>query len=115
MEGYTYDGVCSNWVKKSNWAENQASLIDGVSGPTPKIGAVQMDFDWNKEEVPAGKYKYFIEVHLEDNFNEIYSGEIELGKKPNESIASVTYSPEKNIENADVLTNVKVHFQEASK
>jgi hypothetical protein len=109
--GYTVEGVCPNWVEKSNWANNAVELPDAISGATPKTGPAEMRFEWNKKEIPAGLYTYKIEVHLTADYNEIYSGEIEIGKKESVSKAKVDYFPKMHGEIAGLLTGVEVVFR----
>lgn len=106
--GYTVEGVCPIWVEKSNWATNADELPDAISGATPVVGAREMRFQWNKKELPAGRYIYKIEVHLAADFNEIYSGEIEFGKASSRSEAKVDYFPKKHEEIAELLSDVVV-------
>jgi hypothetical protein len=109
--GYTMDGICPNWVEKSDWANNADELPDAISGATPAVGSAEMRFGWNKKEIPAGLYTYKIEVHLTADYNEIYSGEIEIGKETSVSRAKVDYFPKIHGEIAGLLTGVEVAFK----
>ncbi|MDX2429875.1 MAG: DUF2271 domain-containing protein [Bacteroides sp.] len=109
--GYTVEGVCPVWVEKSIWATNADELPDAISGATPIVGAREMRFQWNKKELPAGRYIYKIEVHLAADYNEIYSGEIEFGKASSRSETKVEYFPEKHKEIAGLLSDVVVVFE----
>jgi len=82
--------------------------FDAVTGATPMIGDRSFVFNCPIEQIPAGKYKFLIEVHLIESFNELYSGEIVIAGKENETEAQVTYLPEKHSKAGDILSNVKV-------
>lgn len=109
--GYTLEDVCPTWVSSASWATNEIELPDAISGATPRFGPGEMIFQWKKKDLPPGKYKYLIEVHLAAEFNEIYSGEIELGKAPSMSEAEVSYNPSKHEEVAGLLSDVKVVWE----
>ncbi len=109
--GYTVEGVCPIWVDKANWANNGDELPDAISGATPTVGSAEMRFEWNKKELPPGRYIYKIEVHITADYNEIYSGEIEFGKAAGVSKAKVDYFPKMHEEIAGLLSDVEVAFE----
>jgi hypothetical protein len=109
--GYTIKGVCPGWVTKSDWANNAAELPDAISGATPRIGAMEKHFEWKKKMLPSGSYMVRIEVHSTGDFNELYSGEIELGKESYEYAATVDYLPKKHPEIAGLLSEVSIKFE----
>ncbi|MFH0757982.1 MAG: DUF2271 domain-containing protein [Bacteroidota bacterium] len=106
--GYTLQGVCPDWVEKSDWANNTVELPNAISGATPGFGPQSMTFKWNKKDFPPGSYIYRIEIHLTADYNEIYWGEIEIGGASSEGNTRVMYVPEKHEEIAGLLSDVVV-------
>ncbi len=97
---------CPDWSKKSRWAMTPRAEADAVTGATPMIGNRNYDFAFSKGELPPGRYKYFIEVHLLEEFNELYSGEIDVPCNMIKSKTQVTYLPEKHPKAGDILSNI---------
>ncbi|NOY97378.1 MAG: DUF2271 domain-containing protein, partial [Chlorobi bacterium] len=86
--GFNVEGVCPIWVNKSQWGKATQEMVDAVTQATPDIGSnVILEFDIPKSEVPNGEYKYFIEIHITEDYNELYSGNIEIKDGGNESIS----------------------------
>jgi len=109
--GYSVEGVCPLWVEQSNWVENDLELPDAISGATPAVGPKNLSFEWKKKVLPPGPYRYRIEVHISADYNEIYSGEIELGNGSCVSNAQVGYEPEMHPEASNLLSDVMVIFE----
>ncbi len=108
--GFNLKEICSAWQKKIDWRTVSFEETDAVTGATPDTGAVTLTFDASKKAIPPGTYKYFIEIHLQEEFNELYTGEINVGGDNSESKASVKYFPEKHPEAGDILSGVVVRF-----
>lgn len=107
--GFSHEGVCPTWLEKSNWASNATEdLADAISGATPRFGDTEMSFRCSNKNIPQGVYNYRIEVHVTAEYNEVYSGEIEIGESTVESIAEVVYIPEQHEEASGLLSEVKV-------
>ncbi len=110
--GYNIEGICPVWVKKAHWEKTPEEVVDAVTQATPDIGAVKLEFDAPAKKFPAGNYKYFIEIHNAENYNEIYSGTLAVKKDGSTSVseAAVTYKPKKNPEGSGLLSNVKAKY-----
>jgi hypothetical protein len=112
--GYTIPTICPHWVSKVKWGEASKEIVDAVSQATPDIGNVTLEFDFTYDELETGKYNYYIEIHVAENYNELYYGEIEIvDKMKNPIIGSmeIAYLPEKYYKGNGLLTNVKVAFE----
>jgi hypothetical protein len=109
--GYTMEGICPTWVEKASWATNETELPDAISGATPRFGQGERVFQFKKKDLPAGSYKFCIQVHLTADYNELYTGVIELGKEPSEAAAEVSYSPGKHETISGVLSEVSASFK----
>ncbi len=110
--GYNIEGICPVWVKKAHWEKTPEEVVDAVTQATPDIGEVNLEFEAPAEKFPAGNYKYFIEVHNTENYNEIYSGILTIKKEGSTSVseATVTYKPKKYPEGSGLLSNVKAKY-----
>ncbi|VAW18621.1 hypothetical protein MNBD_BACTEROID01-2266 [hydrothermal vent metagenome] len=110
--GFNIEGVCPIWVKKSQWGSAPQEMVDAVTQATPDIGNALFEFDIPKNEVPNGEYKYFIEIHITEDYNELYSGDIKIEDSGNDSIseAVVTYLPKRYPKASGLLSNVKVRY-----
>ncbi len=107
--GFNHKEICPDWIEKSNWQKAPADNVDAVTGATLFPGDDEtLTFPCSKKLIPPGKYKYFIEVHLIENYNELYSGEIEVGKEESRSVPHVKYIPEKHPKAGDILSDISV-------
>lgn len=109
--GYTMEGICPTWVEKAGWATNDTELPDAISGATPRFGPGERFFQFKKKDLPAGSYRFCVQVHLDADYNELYTGLIEIGKSPAEVIAEVRYSPEKHETISGVLSEVRAFYK----
>ena len=108
--GFNLKEICSDWQKRIDWRTVSIEETDAVTGATPDTGAVTLTFDASKKNIPPGEYNFFIEVHLLEDYNELYSGNISISQENSESSASVKYIPEKHPEAGDILSDVVVRY-----
>ena len=108
--GFFIPTICPEWSVKACWDKVTKEEFDAATGATPLVGDRSFEFNCFEKQIPVGKYKYMIEVHIIEDFNELYTGEIEIGDEEDESEARVTYLPEKQPEASDILTQVKVKY-----
>lgn len=111
--GYNIAGICPDWVSKAQWNKAHRKTVDAVTQATPDFGKAILETDCPKEELPYGLYKYFIEVHFTENYNELYSGDIEIKEEGNKIISNsvVSYHPKKYPPASGLLSNVKVLYK----
>jgi hypothetical protein len=95
LGGYRRGGICSAWPGKDRWGEVSQDELDAVTAATPALGKHVLKFACPDQVVPNGKYRYTVEVHIVENYNVVCSGIIQISDGPDESIATVTYVPEK--------------------
>ena len=108
--GYNIEGLCGNWSSRIAWRDATAEEFDAVTGATPSSGEVKLKLECPARLVPPGEYLIFIEVHLVDEFNELYSGRLDLtGRKASCSL-EVSYIPAKcpKMATGDILSSVAV-------
>jgi hypothetical protein len=111
--GYNLPEICHEWSSKAKWDEVTKEEFDAVTGATPGTGEVELKLTCPAALLPDGKYKVFVEVHLVDNYNELYSSELEVSRKKGLGELKVTYIPGKcpKKTEGDLLTAVTVKLK----
>jgi hypothetical protein len=108
---FTVEGdICPDWIKKSQWEKATQAEVDAVSGPTPTTGSGSLSFDLKKHGISPGVYFFCMQIHIHDNYNILYKGEIRLGENPAEAQAEVFYSPSRYESSEDLLRDVRARF-----
>ena len=69
-----------------------------------------MSFDLKKLGISPGVYFFCMQIHIHDNYNILYKGQIRLGEKPAEAQAEVFYSPARYASAEDLLRDVRARF-----
>jgi hypothetical protein len=108
--GYNLPEICYDWSTKTNWEETTKEEFDAVTSATPRVGEVRLKLECPGNLIPDGKYNIFIEVHLTEDYNELYSGGLIISGKKFHNTLQVTYRPEKYIEKSegDILSDVQI-------
>jgi hypothetical protein len=107
--GFRVDGICNDWSSKASWENVSVEEFDAVTAATPSAGEVKLKLECPAGIVPDGQYIILLEVHLVDQYNELYSGTLNLGGKKTECSMEVSYRPEpcaKKTE-GDILSDVR--------
>ncbi len=91
--GYNIPEICFEWSSKAKWDEVTKEEFDAVTGATPGVGDVVLKLECPASIIPEGKYLLFVEVHLVDEYNELYAADLEVtGKKFSKNL-EVKYLP----------------------
>jgi hypothetical protein len=108
--GYNLPEICSEWSSKSKWNEVTQEEFDAVTAATPSVGDVELKLQCPADLIPVGKYLVFLEVHLADEYNELYSAELEITGKKSITDLVVKYVPGKYPKKTegDILRGVQV-------
>lgn len=107
--GYNEPEICPDWAVKSNWLKVSQEEFDAITSATPNVGLVNMELSCSKEQVPEGDYNIFIEVHLTEDYNELYSGLVKISQKKDINTLLVSYNPKKyGKASYNVLSDVQV-------
>ena len=110
--GFNLEYICPNWPERSGWEMISNDEFDAVTGATPGSGDVKFEFIVEKDSIPDGEYKIFIEVHLAEKYNELYSTTINLSDTTCIRELSVTFIPEKYSKaTGNHLSDVKVVYK----
>lgn len=107
--GFAITSICPDWSGRVNWKELSKEEFDAITGATPGQGDVKLKLEVEKDNIPDGEYNIFIEVHLAENYNELYSATINLSNKKCIRDFNVTFIPEKYSKlTSDHLSDVKI-------
>ena len=107
--GFAINSICPDWSGKPNWKELSKEEFDAVTGATPDQGDVKFELEVENDDIPDGEYILFIEVHLAEKYNELYSTTINLSNEKCISNFNLTFVPEKYSKTTrDHLTDVNV-------
>ncbi len=91
--GYNLPEICHEWSSKAKWGEVTQDEFDAVTAATPSVGDVELKLKCDATLVPEGKYLVFVEVHLADEYNELYGAELEISRKKSATELNVKYIP----------------------
>ncbi|MBD3288303.1 DUF2271 domain-containing protein [candidate division KSB1 bacterium] len=92
-DGHRYPDICPDWSSVADWENVSKTVFDEVTTATPQIDTHKIVVDCEQINLPDGEYHYLVETHIENEFNILYSGQIEIGDKPDSDTAEVTYIP----------------------
>lgn len=107
--GYVLTSICPSWSGRENWKVVEKDEFDAVTGATPIQGAVKFEFEFEKKDIPNGEYNIFIEVHLAEEYNELYSGTLDFSDAEYNTELKVNYIPIQHPQTSGVLlSDVKV-------
>jgi hypothetical protein len=108
--GFRVEGICNDWSSKAAWENVTVEEFDAVTAATPSAGEVKLKLECPAGIVPDGQYIILLEVHLVDEYNELYSGTLNLTGKKTESSMKVSYRPDKYAKKTegDILSDVHV-------
>jgi hypothetical protein len=71
--------ACPDWVKVARWDTVPKDDVAAVTAPTPSVGNAEMSFDLAKLKVAPGTYRFKLQVHVSEEFNLLYSGDVTVG------------------------------------
>ncbi len=107
--GFNLTTICTNWSGRADWKNITKEEFDAVTAATPTNGDVKFEFEIEKADVPDGEYNLFIEVHLAEDYNELYSGTVNLRDEKCKTELTVSYIPKKHPQTTEILlSDVKV-------
>lgn len=108
--GYNDSTICPNWSNPANWDSVSDEIFDAVTGATPPIGQNELKIALEKENLPAGKYRYYVQTHIIEQYNILYHGEIIIGGESDKNIATNEYIPNKHPLAFKILENVSAEY-----
>ena len=108
--GHNQPEICPTWSQAANWSNVTKEQFDAVTAATPDIGQNTVIIDCKEQNLPPGVYFYCVQTHVIEDYNILYRGRITIGKGDTDSIAKVTYIPDKRPEAENVLRNVKARY-----
>lgn len=110
--GYNNPDICPDWSLNADWEMASQEEFDAVTGATPSIGPVDMQFSIPPGQLAKGEYVIFVAVHLIEDYNEIYRMKFLLSKKADSGKLEVIHKPGKyHRATYDVLSELRVNVQ----
>lgn len=111
-DGHRYPDICPDWSRVADWENVPKTVFDEVTTATPQIDTHELIVDCERINLPDGAYRYLVQTHVEDEFNILYSGQIDIGSKPDSDIAKVTYIPGTHQDSTKLilLSNVSAEY-----
>lgn len=108
--GFNDSTICPDWRKKVNWDTIPDAEFDAVTAATPQIRAHTLLTELAGLSLKEGVYRYYVETHIQEKYNVLYSGTIELKGRKTESTATASYVPEEFILASNLLSNVTAAY-----
>jgi len=108
--GHRKPKICSTWSRISNWGSVSRSEFDAVTAATPDIGQNTVIINCKEQNLSPGVYYYCVQTHIVGDYDILYRGRIEIGKKNMDSVAKVEYIPGKCEGAENALGNVKAKY-----
>ncbi|MBN1995907.1 hypothetical protein JW935_00045 [candidate division KSB1 bacterium] len=115
--GYNDSTICSLWSKKADWEKTPSELFDLVTAATPAVDSVKtISVNCKERNIPAGRYRYNVQVHIIENYNILAQGEFMVGKDNIANVAEISYLPKLYPGTKDILVDVQMkYFLQTSK
>lgn len=92
---YKLGTVCPDWVRQAKWEAAPADEVAAVTAPTPVLGESELTFDLAKLGVAPGTYGFRFQMHVEEDFNVLYRGEVRVGGPTGEIALETVTGPGK--------------------
>lgn len=112
---YKLGNACPDWVKQAHWEKAAKSEVDGVTAPTPNVGSEAKVFDLGQLGVPPGVYQFKFQVHITEQYNVLYRGEVTVGPADSTPKLDVLYGPGKLDVTDQFVREVRVRYVAPSK
>ncbi len=107
--GFALTTICTDWSGRAAWQNITKEEFDAVTAATPTNGEVKFEFEIKKEDIPNGEYNIFIEIHLAENYNELYGGKVNLSDERCTTELKVNYVPTQHPQTLGaLLSDVKI-------
>jgi len=108
--GFNDTTICPSWSRQADWNQVSTEMFDTVTQATPPCQAHVQTLDLTPLKLKSGKYRYYIQTHIQEDYNTLYWGKIEFGTHPANNVAQVQYTPVKYSAVSDVLNSVSAIF-----
>ncbi len=104
--GYTHEEICPRWSGAPDWENVSREVFDAATSATPRLGDSEISIDCMDAELPPGIYHYFVQTHIVEDFNVLWSGEIEIGTRESASFAEPSWTPQRHESASGILSGV---------
>jgi hypothetical protein len=107
---YKVGEACPDWVKQSHWEKAARDVVDAVTGPTPSVGSGALRFDLGSLGVSPGTYVFKFQVHITDDYNVLYRGQVSTKQAAGEVAIETLYSSGKPPGAPEFVRDVQVRY-----
>ena len=107
--GYNDSTICPEWSTGADWDNVTDDEFDTVTQATPPVGSHTLTFACEDHHLMTGQYKYFVQTHVIEELNVLYSGVIELGKENSDRAEMERISAHLNV-SPNTLSNVSAKY-----
>ena len=107
---YKIEEACKEWVKQSNWAQADKSLVDAVTGPTPNVGSGAIEFPLENLGITSGVYQLRFEVNVAQGYDITFLAKIDVGGAASEAKTEILYNPDKPPVDVDFVRDIQVQY-----
>lgn len=76
---YKMGNACPDWVKVAQWEKVAQNVAAAVTSSTPSVGQDEMTLDLAKLNIAPGTYGFRFQVHVSEEFNILYKGDVKVG------------------------------------
>jgi len=112
---YKLGTVCPDWVKQVKWDEAPAEEVAAVTAPTPVVGESELTFDLAKLGVAPGTYGFRFQMHVEEDYNVLYRGEVRVGGPSGDVALETVTGPGKPSTTDQFIRDVTVRYVAAGR
>jgi hypothetical protein len=112
---YKLGTVCPDWVRQAKWEEAPAEEVAAVTAPTPVVGEGELTFDLARLGVAPGTYGFRFQMHVEEDYNVLYRGEVRVGGPSADVALETVTGPGKPSTTDQFIRDVTVRYIAAGK
>jgi hypothetical protein len=102
--------ACPDWVKVAHWERVPKAEVEAVTAPTPMVGGGEMTFDLAKLKIAPGTYGFRFQVHVSEEYNLLYRGQLTVGGPAASLKLEVVTGPGKLDSTDQFIKDVEVHY-----
>ena len=107
---YKMGTVCPDWVAQARWEAAPKDEVEAVTAPTPNVGTGEMLFDLAKLGVAPGTYGFRFQMHVEEDYNVLYRGQVTVGGPATAVTLETVSGPGKLSTTSQFIKDVEVRY-----
>jgi hypothetical protein len=107
---YKVGDACPDWVNKAQWEKAPKTEVAAVTAPTPSVGMGELRFDLATLGIAPGTYGFRFQVHVTDQYNVLYRGQVTVGGPGGEVKLETAFGPGKLDSTEQFVRDVEVRY-----